>query len=67
MDIRDLKERCGECDLIEHCGEPYSEIKICRDERFENVTENNFLTQINKSKKLSKKARINDVAKLLNC
>jgi hypothetical protein len=65
MKIGDLKMRCGECSIIDHCDEPYSDIAICCESRFADVDENEFLTVINKSKKKSKKARINDVAKSL--
>lgn len=66
MKIGKLKMRCGECDLIEHCGEPWSDIAICCEERFKEVDEDIFLQLIETSERKGKKARINDVYKRLN-
>lgn len=66
MKIGELKMHCGECDLIEHCGEPWSDIAICCEERFKEVDEDIFLQLIETSERKSKKARINDVYKRLN-
>ena len=66
MKIGDLDMRCGECKLIDHCGEPFSEIAICSEDRFKDVEEIKFLQLIEISQKKSKKARINDVYKRLN-
>ncbi|EPS56417.1 hypothetical protein [Clostridium botulinum] len=65
MKIGELGMHCGECTLIEHCGEPYSDVCICTESRFENVEENTFLQLIETSQRKSKKARINDVHKKL--
>jgi hypothetical protein len=65
MKIGELNMKCGECALIDHCGEPYSEICICSEKRFEEVNEETFLKLIENSTKKSKKARINDVYKKL--
>lgn len=63
MKIGELNMRCGECSLIDHCGEPYSYICICNIKRFENIDEETFLKLIENSTKKSKKAKINDVYK----
>ena len=65
MKIGELNMRCGECALIDHFGEPYSEICICDEKRFEEVYEETFLKLIESSTKKSKKARINDVYRKL--
>jgi hypothetical protein len=65
MKIGELDMHCGNCKIIEHCGEPYSDIAICHEKRFENVEEDKFLELIETSKRKSKKARINDVYKRL--
>lgn len=66
MKIGELNMHCGNCKLIDHCGEPYSEIAICTEKRFKDVDEDKFLQLIQTSKRKSKKARINDVYKRLN-
>lgn len=65
MKIGQLDLHCGNCKIIDHCGEPYSDICICSESRFENVEEDTFLKLIETSTKKSKKARINDVYKRL--
>ena len=66
MLIGKLDMRCGECGLIDHCGEPYSDIAICCESRFKEVDEGEFLKLIETSERKSKKSRINDVYKRLN-
>ncbi|ACQ53987.1 hypothetical protein EXN65_21020 [Clostridium botulinum] len=65
MKIGELGMHCGECILIEHCGEPWSDIAICCEERFKDVDKTKFLKLIETSQRKSKKARINDVHKRL--
>lgn len=65
MKIGELRMHCGECNLIEHCGEPYSDIAICCEERLKNINEDEFSKLIETSERKSKKARINDVYKRL--
>ena len=65
LKIGELNMQCGECKLIDHCDEPFSDIKICCEDRFKEVDENRFLQLIETSKRKSKKARINDVYKRL--
>lgn len=37
--IGDLeKDACGECPIIDHCGEPFSEVHFCCDRRFKDIT-----------------------------
>lgn len=57
--------RCGKCSIIEYCDEPFSEICICKERKFENVEEHRFLELAETTKRKSKKAIINDVAKRL--
>ncbi|HDK7314637.1 TPA: hypothetical protein PTV97_003800 [Clostridium botulinum] len=65
MKIGELGMCCGSCKIIDHCGEPYSDVCICTESRFKNVEENTFLQLIETSQRKSKKARINDVYKIL--
>ncbi|MDF2880077.1 MAG: hypothetical protein K0R54_634 [Clostridiaceae bacterium] len=38
MKIKDIKKDCcGECELIDFCGEPFSEVHLCTDSRIENM------------------------------
>lgn len=42
MKIGELKMRCGECGLIDHCDEPFSEVAICTENRLSNIDEEIF-------------------------
>jgi hypothetical protein len=66
LKIGELDKHCGNCKIIDHCGEPYSDICICSESRFKDVDEYDFLTLIETSTRKSKKSRINDVYKRLN-
>lgn len=65
MKIGNLNMHCGNCNLIDYCGEPYSDICICSESRFKNIDENKFLEIAKISKRKSKKAIINDTYKKL--
>jgi len=65
MKIGELDMRCGNCTIIEWCGDPYSDICICEEYRFEDVEESNFFKLAETSNKKSKKAILNDVYKRL--
>ena len=41
MKIEELDQRCGECEIIDLCGEPFSEVCLC--------------TALNKTKILTRK------------
>ncbi|APU60216.1 hypothetical protein [Clostridium botulinum] len=65
MKIGELEMHCGNCKIIDHCGETYSDICICTESRFKNVDETKFLKLIEVSRRKTKKARIKDVYKKL--
>lgn len=65
MRIGELDMHCGNCKIIDYCDEPYSEICVCCDKRFEHVNEESFLKLAETSEKKQKKAIIDDVAKKL--
>ena len=50
MKIGELNMRCGECSLIDHCDEPFSEIAICMEERLSDVDEDVFFRYLEESK-----------------
>ena len=62
MQIDKLDMHCGNCSIIDYCDEPYSDICICCDSRFQGVEENKFIELADNSMRKSKKAIINDVA-----
>lgn len=43
MRIGELKERCGNCSLIEFCTEPFCTPQLCAYEELEYVTEEEYL------------------------
>ncbi len=50
MKIGELNMHCGECSLIDHCDEPFSEIAICMEERLADVDEDIFFRYLETSK-----------------
>lgn len=65
MKIGKLNMHCGECELIEHCGEPYSDIAICCEKRFEDVHEEVLYKLLENSNKRDKKSRLDDAYNIL--
>lgn len=61
MKIGKLEMRCGSCRIIDFCDEPFSEIAICTEKRFEDIEENDFVRLAEESKKRYKKEIIDDV------
>ncbi|WP_242975010.1 hypothetical protein [Anaerovirgula multivorans] len=49
--------------LIDYCGEPYSDITICCEERFKGIDEKMLYELLETSSKKSIKARLNDAYK----
>jgi hypothetical protein len=41
MKIKELDQHCGDCSLIEYCGNSYG-YSICCDERFEDMEESDY-------------------------
>lgn len=49
MKIGELNMRCGICDLIDFCDEPFSSVCICGEHRLENVSVSEFLQYLENS------------------
>lgn len=52
MKIGELNMCCGECSLIDHCDEPFSEIAICMEKRLSDVDEDVFFRYLEETSKL---------------
>lgn len=46
MKIGKLEQHCGECNLIDLCGEPYSDICICSSEALSNMEEEEYQKKV---------------------
>lgn len=55
MKIGELDQYCGNCKIINLCGEPYSEICLCADERLKNVTEEEYICKVEEIRKTAKR------------
>ncbi|MGF7010604.1 hypothetical protein M2146_001128 [Lachnospiraceae bacterium PF1-22] len=42
MKIGELNQHCGECSLVEYCGEPYDDVMICACTALKNVEEEKY-------------------------
>jgi len=60
MKIGELNLHCGVCRLIEHCGEPWSDVCICMERRLENVDVDTFYKLLETSIKGDLQDRIDD-------
>lgn len=59
MQIKELNQHCGECELIEHCGNAFGYC-ICTDERFQEMSEEQY-------KKLAEQAEFKEFKKCEGC
>ena len=66
MKIGKLDMHCGECNIIDYCGESFSDISICMEKRFENVEEKDFIKLAKTSTKPTGRKLIDDVYKRLS-
>ena len=48
MKLKDLNMNCGKCLCIEFCAEPYEELCLCYDSRFEKITQEEYIRQAEK-------------------
>jgi len=44
MKIGEMEQHCGECKLIDYCGNPYQELCLCCDSRFENMEVDEYIS-----------------------
>ena len=43
MKLKDLEMHCGECTVIDFCGEPYSDICLCKNEAIEHLEDKDYI------------------------
>lgn len=43
MKLKDLDMNCGKCICIDFCAEPYEELCLCCDSRFEEMTQEEYI------------------------
>ena len=55
MKIGELNQHCGECRIIELCGEPYSDICLCANPNLESITEEEYIEYVDNIRKNQKK------------
>ena len=60
MKIGELGMKCGECSLIDHCGEPYSDIAICMERQWNDIDEETLYMLLETSTKRTKEGRLDD-------
>lgn len=56
---------CGECDLIDWCGDPYKYPHLCAEPRFDEVEVEDYIRLAKKSKCGDKEEISDDVYKML--
>jgi len=65
LKIGDLHQHCGNCKIIELCGEPYSEVCLCTDELLTDVLENEYVSKVEDIRKTAKRNWSNRVLQTL--
>ena len=48
MKLKDLDMNCGKCVCIDFCAEPYEELCLCCDSRFEEMTQEEYIKMAQK-------------------
>lgn len=48
MKIGELDQHCGNCSIIEFCGEPFDEVCLCCNSTLEDLTEEEYLSRVDK-------------------
>lgn len=46
MKIGELHQHCGKCSIIGLCGEPYSDIMLCANERLSGMEEEDYIRKV---------------------
>ena len=46
MKIGELDQHCGSCSIIDLCGEPYSEIMLCANEKLSEMEEEDYIRKV---------------------
>ncbi len=54
MKIGEMNDHCGDCDLIDYCGEPYQKPYLCKDNRFNGMKVEEYIGLAETSTKGSK-------------
>lgn len=64
MKIREIEaDKCGKCPLIDWCGDPYEELRICADRRFAEMKVEGYIKLAQESEYASKEHVAEDVLK----
>lgn len=53
MKIRELEQRCGMCELIDYCAEPFDALCLCTDSRLADVDVGVYKKYAKDNRKLS--------------
>ena len=43
MKLGELEQHCGNCKIIECCGEPWSDIMLCANLKFKDIEESDYM------------------------
>nr|WP_294490642.1 hypothetical protein [uncultured Anaerosporobacter sp.] len=65
MKIGELDQHCGNCMLIDLCGEPYSDVCLCCNEKLAEMTEKEYMQKVNEIRFSAKRNWSNKTLKKL--
>lgn len=55
MKIGELDQHCGSCSIIDLCGEPYSEIMLCANEKLSEMEEEDYIRKVEEIRSTQKR------------
>lgn len=55
MKIGELDQHCGKCKIVSLCGEPYSDVCLCCNEKLENMQEDEYIARVEEIRDYAKR------------
>ncbi len=55
MKIGELNQHCGNCSIIDLCGEPYSEIMLCANGKLSEMEEEDYIRKVKEIRSTQKR------------
>ena len=66
LKVGDMNSHCGECGLIDWCGEPYELPYLCNDNRFDDIDVEKYIKKAETSKVTLDTEDYNEVLKAIS-
>ncbi|MBO5069495.1 MAG: hypothetical protein J6C37_03940 [Roseburia sp.] len=67
MRIGDLEQHCGDCKLLDLCGEPFDDVMLCANENLADMTEDEYTEKVKEIRCRSEKNWSNATLEKMVC